>query len=198
KADGEYKIRGLACRREDTPPFVAEAQLQVLQILSKETDPRRLTRLLPEVVGVVQERLSALNGKRVFPGELLVTQTLSRELDEYRLPSPAARAARQLQSTGRNVRMGQRIQFIYTTTRPGVHAWDMPGPFDPALIDATRYGELLFRAVHEVLEPLGVSGSVLRNWMFSRASYLLPPGWLHHRLELPLFANLQRLRVDML
>ena len=94
--------------------------------------------------------------------------------------------------------MGQRIQFIYTRTKQGVCAWDLPEPFNPALIDIARYKELLFRAVHEVLQPLGVPENVLRNWMFSEASYLLPPGLLHHRLEMPLFANLKRLRVDTL
>src|SRR5215212_10672129 len=50
QADGDYKIRGLALRREDTPLFVAEAQLQVLHILAKETDPHKLTQALPEVL----------------------------------------------------------------------------------------------------------------------------------------------------
>jgi len=128
---------------------------------------------------------------------LLITQTLSRELNEYRIPSPVARAARQLQDIGKNVRMGQRIQFIYTRTRQGVCAWDLLEPFNPALIDISRYKDLLFRAVHEVLQPLGATENVLRDWMFGRASYLLPPGLLHNRLDLPLFANLKHLRLDV-
>lgn len=198
QSDGEYKIRGLASRREDTPLFVAETQLQVLQILAKEKDPGQLTNLLPEVLSMVQERASALSDRKIPLTDLLITQTLSRELNEYRVLSPVARAARQLQDLGRNVRMGQRIQFIYTRTRQGVCAWDLPEPFNPALIDIPRYKDLLFRAVYEVLQPLGATESVLRNWIFSRASYLLPPGLLHNRLDLPLFANLKHLRVDVL
>ena len=94
--------------------------------------------------------------------------------------------------------MGQRIQFIYTRTRQGVRAWDLPEPFNPALIDISRYKDLLFRAVHEVLQPLGATENVLRNWMFIGASYLLPPGLLHNSLDLPLFANLKHVRVDVL
>ena len=198
QSDGEYKIRGLALRRQDTPLFVINAQLQVLQTLSKEKDPSQLTNLLPEVLSVLRERVCALCNRELSLNELLVTQTLSRELGEYRVSSPVARAASQLQAIGKNVRMGQRIQFIYTRTKQGVQAWDLPGPFNPALIDIPRYKELLFRAVHEVLQPLGVPENVLKNWVFSGASYLLSPGLLHHRLELPLFANLKRLRVDTL
>lgn len=198
KSNGEYKIRGIACRREDTPLFVAEAQLQVLQILAKEKDPNKLTQLLPEVLSIVQERMSALRNRKVPIKELLVTQTLSKELMEYKVPSPAARAASQLEAIGKNIQMGQRIQFIYTRTRRGVHAWDLPEPFNPTLIDIAKYKELLFRATYEVAQPLGVTKNVLKNWMFSQASYLLPPGLLHQRLEMPLFANLKRVGVDMI
>jgi DNA polymerase elongation subunit (family B) len=197
QADGEYKIRGLASRREDTPFFVAEAQLQIMQILAREKNPDKLAQSLPDVLNLLQKRISALSTRKVPMNELLVTQTLSRELAEYKVLSPAARAARQLQAIGKNIRMGQRIQFVYTRTKQGVHAWDVPEPFNPAWIDTARYQELLFRAVHEVIQPLGITESVLRNWMFTRASYLLPPGLLHHRLEMPLFAKLKRLRVEM-
>jgi DNA polymerase elongation subunit (family B) len=186
----------LALRRDDTPLFVANAQYQIFRILARERDPSRLPGLFPEVLDRLRERIHALNNRNVPIEELLVTQRLSRELDEYRVPSPVARAACQLQAIGKNVQMGQRIQFLYTRTEQGVCAWDLPEPFNPALIDTARYKELLFRAAHEVLQPLGVPERVLRNWLFIGTSYLVPPGLLHHRLEMPLFAGLQRLRLD--
>ncbi len=198
KSNGEYKIRGLASRREDTPLFVAEAQLQILQILAKEKDPVRLANLFPEVLTILKEKVSAVNNRKVPTDKLLITQTLSRELSEYRVPSPLARAAGELQAIGRSVRMGQKIKFVYTRTKLGVRAWDLPEPFNPTLVDTTRYKELLFRAVYEVLQPFGVTQDVLRNWMFCEASYLLPPGLLHYRLEMPLFTGLKGVRVDLL
>ena len=192
--DGEYKVRGLAIRREDTPGFVAETQLQILQILANERDPTQLHRLLPDVLSMLRERLSALVNQKIPLSELIVTQTLSRELNEYRVPSSVARAALQLQTVGKVIRMGQRIQFLYTTTEQGVHAWDLPDEFNPALIDVSRYKELLFRAVHEVLQPMGIPENVLLGWLFGETSYMLPTGWLDptqfQKSELPLFANL--------
>jgi len=197
QVNGEYKLRGLASRREDTPMFVANAQIQVLRILAKEKSPSQLAGLFPEVLDMLQGKIVALNHQKVPIQELLITQTLSRELDEYRVFSPVARAARQLQSVGKNIRMGQRIHFIYTKTKQGVRARDMPQPFNPAFVDTIKYKELLLRAAYEVLQPFGVSENVLRNWLFSKASYLVPPGLLHDRLEMPLFANLKNVRVDM-
>jgi DNA polymerase elongation subunit (family B) len=123
---------------------------------------------------------------------------LSRELDEYRVPSSAARAASQLRAAGKDVCMGKKIQFVYSRTKQGVYAWDLPESLPPALIDTGKYKELLFRAIHEIFQPFGVTRNVLRNWIFSEASYLLPPGLLHIRLEMPLFANLKRVHVDLL
>ena len=44
----------------------------------------------------------------------------------------------------------------------------------PLLIDVSRYKELLFRAVHEVLQPMGIPENVLRDWLLSEAGYMLP------------------------
>ena len=195
---GEYKIRGLALRREDTPLFVANTQTEILQCLAKEKDPGRLATILPEILHILRTRLSALNNRTVPLQELLITQTLSRELSEYRVPSPAARAACQLQARGKKIRMGQRIHFLYTRTEQGVHAWDLPEPLALTWVDIARYKELLFRAVYEIVQPLGVTERILRNWMFCQASYLLPPGLLHERMEMPLFANVKNIRVDMI
>jgi DNA polymerase-2 len=195
-SQGEYKIRGLALRREDTPVFIANTQAEILRLMAKERNPDRLVNVLPDLLPILQKRISALDHRVVPVQELLITQTLSRELSTYRVPSPVARAASQLQALGRVIRMGQRIQFIYTRTKQGVWAWDLPEPFDLALLDAARYKELLFRATYEILQPLGVTEHILRNWMFCQASYLLPPGLLHDRLEMPLFASLKNVRVD--
>jgi len=69
--------------------------------------------------------------------------------------------------------------------------WGWPESFNSAWIDISKYKEFLFHAAHEVLQPLEVTKNGLRNWMFSEASYLVPPGLLHDRLEMPLFAGLK-------
>ena len=61
---------------------------------------------------------------------------------------------------------------------------------------------MTFRAVHEILQPLGVTEMTLRNWLFSKAGYIRQPGLLDStesdRSELPLFNNLKHLRVEAL
>jgi DNA polymerase-2 len=201
-ANGEHKIRGIALRRGDTCRFVANTQRGVLEILARPEYSEKLVDLLPEVLAFVQERFKALKNREISLDELVVAQTLSRELEGYSVLSPVANAARQLQVQGKAVRMGQRIRFIYVGPGPGVHAQGLPVSLDPRTIDLPKYRELTFRAVHEVLQPLGVTEQTLRNWLFSKAGYVTGPGQLHStdstRLELPLFNDLKHLRVDVL
>jgi DNA polymerase-2 len=174
--DGDHKIRGIALRRSDTPRFISNLQMDLLNILSREPDPNRLVDVLPDLLGRVQEELGALKAGRIPLDQLVVSQTLSRELKDYSYFSPAATAAKQLEAAGKTLRMGQRVRYLHITAGPGARAWELADDLDPRGVDMTRYRELLVRAVHEVTQPLGVSEEVLRTWLFSRAGYISPPG----------------------
>jgi len=192
--DGEYKIRGIALRRGDTPRFISHTQLDALKILAKEPDATRLINLLPEVVGMVRERLSALRNREVPLEDLVVTQTLSREPEEYSVLSASAIIVRQLQALGKTMKMGQQVRFIYIGPGPGVFAWDSPAQLDPRLIDLPRYKELLLRAVYEILQPLGVTENLLKVWLFERtgeitAAELLRLSGGQSISDVPLFAG---------
>jgi DNA polymerase-2 len=202
-ADGGHKIRGIALRRGDTPRFVANIQMEILKLLAREPDPAKLTAIFPEILGVLQERLAALKGRQVPLAELVVTQTLSRELTEYSYFSHAATAAKQLESLGKTLKMGQRVHYLHVAAGPGARAWDPSAELDPRIVDVPRYRELILRAVHEVLQPLGVTEDVLRAWLFSRAGYFAPPGMVEssndlNKIHLPLFASVRESNLHMI
>ena len=75
--------------------------------------------------------------------------------------------------------------------------WDFPIQLDPNTIDVSRYKELALRAAYEVLQPIGITETILRDWLFSNAGYITKPGELSSdnssRLALPLFAELKSL-----
>ncbi|HHY88717.1 MAG TPA: hypothetical protein GYA06_07355 [Chloroflexi bacterium] len=155
--DGSIKVRGLACRRHDSPAWVGSLQMRLIEIFAKAGSAEELPDYLNEALNSLHRDLTALSEGRVPLEELLVTQRLSRALDRYTSPSPAARAALQLrQVTGREMRPGQKVRFLFTRGEPGVHAWDLPEPPDPRQIDRERYRELALRAAREVLEGLRV------------------------------------------
>jgi DNA polymerase elongation subunit (family B) len=94
-----------------------------------------------------------------------VAQKLSREPSAYTDPSPAARAALQLQAVGKDIRPGQRVRFFYLRGEPDVHAWDLPDLPNPAALDIARYRTLLVRAAGTILQPMGVEENLLLQWV---------------------------------
>jgi DNA polymerase-2 len=193
--DGSLKMRGIEARREDTPAFISHLQVEMLERLAIVPDPgpeatpeqMRLTlaEAMPGLVAFLRRRLSDLRLGRVPPEELLVTQRLSRALDEYKTPSPAARAAAQLAAEGKLLRAGQRVRFFITLGEPGVHAWDLPQPVNPASLDLRRYAELTLRAAATVVQPLGISEQALRDWVMEDMLRLPLPGG---KFRLPVYS----------
>jgi DNA polymerase-2 len=150
---GEIKVRGIELRRHDTPDFIKELQQQMLDILARAPDAEQARNLLPEVQALVHRRLAALKRGRISLEKLIVHQTLSRELEAYRSPSPTAVAARQLSEYDKELRPGQVVRFVYTLGKPGVRAWDVPGELDSRTIDVARYATLLERAAQTIFQP---------------------------------------------
>ncbi len=170
--DGSFKIRGIEARRGDTPAFIAQMQMEILETLAQNERPD-----VSKALHVIRGKLAALRRRKIPPEQLVISQRLSRELQAYRVPSPAARAAAQLAATGKNLRPGQHVRFIYTLGSPDVHAWDLPETLDPQRVDIERYITLLLRAAHSVLEPFGVSEAYLKAQVLDQPSsqLSLPP-----------------------
>jgi DNA polymerase II len=177
--DGTIKVRGIEARRRDTAPFIARVQMEMLECLAQAEDASRLADYVPGAVGLLRKRLFELRAGRVPFDQLLVSQKLSRKLEDYVTLSPAARAAAQLATVGKKVSPGERVRFLYTRGEPGVHAWDLPGSPITATLDVPRYRELLLRAAHSILQPLGMDEIRLNS--LARGEPLAMPlmaGWL--------------------
>lgn len=153
---GEIKCRGIELRRHDTPAFIAETQREALKILSQVPDADRLSDCLQQIHTLIERRLYDLRHGQIAPERLIVRQTLSRPVQEYRVPSPAAIAAKQLEEAGKFLCPGQIVRFIYTLGEPGVHAWDMGRSFNPKTINIPIYKTLLKRTMETILQSFGV------------------------------------------
>jgi DNA polymerase-2 len=187
--DGSVKVRGIEARRRDTPHFIARTQAEMLGELAHVARDTPVDVYLPRILALLRGKLHALREGRLPLEELLVAQKLSRELDEFRTPSPVARAATQLLAVGKTTSPGEKIRFLFTRGEPGVYAWNLPRPPDPDSVDVERYSELLLRAATTMLEPFGVSKQMLSEWLFSNAAYNAPPGELpaYKYRDLPLW-----------
>jgi DNA polymerase-2 len=152
--DGTLKYRGIELRRRDTTKWVRKIQLKALEILAQADAPQEFSECIPEVMKVVDHAKWELRTGRVPLGELIIRQRLSRTIEAYKTPSPAARAAMQLQAQGRQFAPGQSLEFLFACNAIGVHAWELEEALDSAKLDTKRYFKLLDRAMQTILDPV--------------------------------------------
>ena len=162
---GELKMRGIEARRHDMPPWIVETQHKALKCLSLAYDVRDLPEYLRKTFAIFKQALDDLNSGRVPLNELVVTMRISRELDDYKAPSPSVRAARQLlERTGKRLAPGQKVRFLYTTGKEDVRAWELPEPIGPECVDKSKYRLLFGRAAGTILYPFGIDAKEVEDW----------------------------------
>jgi DNA polymerase-2 len=163
--DGSLKIRGIETRRRDTPPWVASRQNEMLECLSKASTYELLPTYIRKAFDVFTQALNDLRADRVMLDDLVVTARISHELEAYKSPTPAVRAAKLLlQKTGQRMRPGQKMKFLYIKGDPDVCPWEDSSGLDVLRIDKERYIELLARAASSVLYPFGIDTEDLKRW----------------------------------
>ena len=150
----EIKTRGIETRRHDTPSFISDTQMEILELLNTIPSGGQLMDCLPKIQTLVQDRQADLRDGRVPLEKLLVHQWVSRNSNEYRAPTPAANAMKQLERLGKSLSPGQSIRFLYIRGKQRARAWDSFEDFDPRTIDLPRYTRLLTRAIKTILEPV--------------------------------------------
>ena len=115
--DGGMKIRGLACRRHDTPQFIKKAQEEMLAALSRAQNTEELRRRRQDARRIYEARLAELESGQVDPRLLIIEQVLSREIDEYEVGTRASLAARELIDDGVNAHPGEKVGYVITNAR---------------------------------------------------------------------------------
>lgn len=150
--DGSLKYRGIAARRRDTPYWVKKIQLEVLHCLAQAKSLEEVQIYLPEADRIIEQAKRDLRNGFVPLEELVVTQSLSREVEQYRTLSPAARAALQLQAAGISSAPGQFLRFVFVRGEERVHVWELG--VDKREVDVKRYIRLLTRATDEIRSML--------------------------------------------
>jgi DNA polymerase-2 len=118
--DGELKVRGLECRRHDTPPLLARMQHEVLAILAEAHDCESYLQKL-EVARMIwanyEERLASGD---VEIKDLVVSKRITKEPRDYQKAGVTAIAAQQLFGSGVKLRPGQNIEYIITDSESSV------------------------------------------------------------------------------
>jgi DNA polymerase-2 len=153
-ANGSLKVRGLMCRRRDTPPFVRRAQEALLTKLSEAATPAELAALRPALEEMAEGFRQRLREGGINPQDLVITRVLSQPVADYKVDTPTALAARQLEAAGIHIQPGEKVRYVHREGKRGPKECRVAAaPFIDTLdgYDTKLYLELLERAVEEVM-----------------------------------------------
>ena len=155
-ADGSLKVRGLMCRRRDTPPFVRQVQEAMLSKLAEAATPAELAALRPELEEMAEAFRQRLREGGINPQELVITRVLSQPPADYKVDTPTALAARQLEAVGIHIQPGEKVRYVHREGKKGPKECRVAAaPFLDSLdgYDVGLFLDLLERAVEEVMLP---------------------------------------------
>jgi DNA polymerase-2 len=174
--DGEIKVRGIEARRHDTPPYIKETQLGMLELLAEGRDIAGFRAAVPAAIHYARERLARLQAGEVSARELVVTHRLSRQPDEFTVRTVAAQAARELVGARIQLLPGENLRFLLVPGPEKARAWERLSGDE--IYDRAAYTDRLLRAIESLLAPVGVDRAMLETWLLGNVGYWGPPGVL--------------------
>ena len=112
---GKIKIRGIDARRRDTPRFVYDAQMEMINVLASASNSTEFLEKVPEALKVIKKYRRKLLDGDIAVWDLIVTKHLSKPLDKYKQRVGQVIAAEQLLREGAEVHAGKNIKFLLTS-----------------------------------------------------------------------------------
>jgi DNA polymerase-2 len=177
--DGTLKLRGIEARRHDTCAYIKETQLRMLAVLAQAHDAAEFRLTVPRAVSYAADRMRRLRAGEAPVPELVMSHRLSRQPQEFRVRTAAARAAAELLGAGVELQPGEMLHFVHVSGPERVRAWELVATDpDQLTYDREVYTELLLRAAESVLAPVGVERQALQAWLLGDSGYWGPPGCL--------------------
>ena len=111
---GKLKVRGLEVRKRDTPRFVYNAQMEMINVFSAANNSKEFMQKIPQALDVVKAyRQKLLNGE-VPIEDLIISKHLSKNPKHYKQHVSQVIAAEQLIKEGSEVHAGNSVKFVFT------------------------------------------------------------------------------------
>jgi DNA polymerase-2 len=166
--NGKLKARGLAFRRGDTPPLVQEAQLRMLEVLAETRNAEEYHAKIPKILDLLLDYSLVLKNGRARSESLAIRRTISQEPNDYKVDSPIALAAQQLEDSGIPIHPGEKVSYIIKDAQSRnkserVKPFPLMGPDDT--YDVGKYQEMLAKATEEILIHCGYNTKRLKKIM---------------------------------
>jgi DNA polymerase, archaea type len=112
--NGKLKVRGIEVRKRDTPKFIYDAQMEMIDALSKANNSAEFMQKIPDVFTIVNNYRQKLINEEVPLWDLVITKHLSKNPKNYKQHISQSIAADQLIKEGVEIHAGNSVNFIFT------------------------------------------------------------------------------------
>lgn len=156
--DGEYKYRGIECRQRSTPPFINDAQTELIEVFDSTRDPAAVCDQLASF-------RAELYGGDVDPSELVSTIRVSKDRSEYTQRTVTVAALERASDRGLSRSPGQSVQYVVVDDSKASRDRVRLLVEDPSTYDAAYYDTELLRAAASVVSPLGWGENAIKQYL---------------------------------
>ena len=112
--NNEFKLRGIALRKHDTPGLVRGLEAGMLEVLAKAGGAAEFVERIPEAIDVLRKVAGRVLDGACAPEELILTKRVSRAVEEYVQFNDTFCALKQLKEEGLKVPPGDTVKYVVT------------------------------------------------------------------------------------
>ncbi|MFX1563358.1 MAG: DNA-directed DNA polymerase I, partial [Promethearchaeota archaeon] len=150
--DGMVDIKGLTGKKRNTPAFLQEAFMQMIEILRQVQDSEGFAAAKDRILKLAREKLIMLERRDFKIEEMAIRVQLTKPPEAYVKTTPQhVKAARQLKNAGHEITAGDIIAFVKTVG--GVKPVEQASIQE---IDISKYKDLVKSTFEQVLDALGI------------------------------------------
>ncbi len=152
--NGNVDIKGLMGKKRNTPPFIKDAFVEMIQVIRDVKTPQDFENAKIMIKEIVQGCYSNLKAKKVPLNGLIFKVMLARSVDHYTKTTPQhVKAAVQLVNKGKEVKPGDLISFVKVTGKEGVRPVQLARIDE---IDVEKYVGHIQSTFGQVLDALDI------------------------------------------
>ncbi|NWG09975.1 MAG: DNA-directed DNA polymerase I [Nitrososphaerales archaeon] len=153
--DGSVDIKGLTGKKSHVPAFIRNAFYEFVNTLSKVESSKDFEKAREDIKKQLREKYLQLKDRKIPLDELAFNVMIGKPPSKYTETTPQhVKAAQLLINRGKEVKAGEIISFVKTTTPPGVKPLSLAKIEE---IDVDKYLDYLRGTFEQLLDALGFS-----------------------------------------
>ncbi len=152
-ADGTVDLKGLTGKKSQTPQFIKDSFYKALEILAKVKTKDDFESAREEIKALLKTDYTRLKERQIPMDQLAFNVMIGKEISRYKDSIPQhVRAAQLLQKNGAEIKAGDIISFVKTTSGEGAKPAKLAKPLE---IDVDKYLEYMKSTFDQILGSLG-------------------------------------------